>query len=196
MNIQINGQWFEQNQKKLNETSNIDKALAVSQLRQYVIDNLRDRTAFGAHSIDALGCDPVDHYLQTAWEKLYYGIWEWKEGRTLADQLQRIASSLMQKQVKKWRNREEGKSKMEDVWGRLVDLDVERMDMIDEDNPLDDAYDLMLEVVKDKPEQVEYVLEVKKGGDYDEIAEAMGLKVAEVRLIERRVLRRLRASRS
>ncbi len=42
---------------------------------------------------------------------------------------------------------------------------------------------------------MEYVLEVKKGGGYDDIAEAMGISVHEVQLVERRVLRRLTAYR-
>jgi len=202
------GQWFEQNQSRLNETSNNEKAAAVAELREYVNDNLKGRTKYGAHSAQVLGCEPDDYYIQKAWEKLYYGIWEWKDDRTLAGQLKRIASALMQKQVKKFRNMAEGKSRSDEAWDHLVNLDVERMadaqmcEMTDdgrmlteEEAALEYAYELMLEVVKDKPEQVEYVLEVKKGGGYDDIAEAMGISVHEVQLVERRVLRRLTAYR-
>ena len=201
-------QWLEQNQQRLEETSNTEKAAALKELREYVKTNLRGRTQYGAHSEEVLGISAEDYYVEKAWQKLFYGVWEWKENRTLAGQLCRIASGLMQKQVNKFRNREEGKAKQEDVWSHMADMDVERMSeapkcvmtedgrMLTEDEAQrEDAYELMLEVLKDKPEQVEYVLEVKKGGTYDDIAEAMGLEVAEVRLIERRVLRKLTAYR-
>ena len=203
------GQWFEQNQMKLNETSNNEKAQAVNDLRKYINKNLRGCTKYGAHSAAVLGCEPDDYYLQKAWQKIYDGIWAWKDGRTLADQLMRTASSLMQKQVEKFRNatKDGAQVRENDMWLR-VDLDVERMSeapkcvmtedgrmLTEEEAELENAYEVMLEVLKDKPEQVEYVLEVKKGGTYDDIAEAMGIEVREVRLIERRVLRKLTAYR-
>ena len=200
--------WFEQNQQRLNETSNTEKAAALKELREYVKTNLRGRTLYGAHSDEVLGISAEDYYVEKAWQKLYYGVWEWKANRTLAGQLCRIASGLMQKQVNMFRNQTEGNAKQDDVWSHMADMDVERMKdqgacimtedgrMLTEDEAQrEDAYELMLEVLKDKPEQVEYVLEVKKGGTYDEIAEAMGLEVQEVRLIERRVLRKLTAYR-
>lgn len=98
------GQWFDQNQSKLNEISDKEKAAALSTLRKYVKDNLKGRTQYGAHSTTVLGCEPEDYYIQKAWEKLYNGYWEWKKGRTLAGQLCGIASNLLQKQVKKYRN--------------------------------------------------------------------------------------------
>ena len=169
---------------------------------------MKGRTQFGAHSPEVLGIDAEDYYLQKSWEKLHDGQWEWKECHTLSEQLKIIASSLMQKQVKKFRNIEKGKSKSDDVWSRMADMDVERMGdepmlvMTDDGRLLNEdeaqreqAYELMLEVLKDKPVQVEYVLEVKKGGTYHDIAEAMGIEVDEVMLIERRVLRRLTAYR-
>lgn len=101
---------------------------------------------------------------------------------------------------------------MEDVMeGRVADVDVNLMAdaqlcmmtedcrmVSEEEMTREDVYELMLDIVKDKPEQVEYVQEVKKGGHYDcyeDIAEAMGIEVREVMLIERRVLRRLTAYR-
>ena len=208
METQFNAQWFEQNQTKFNETSNKEKAAALEELRKYVKENLKGRTLYGAHSVAVLGCEPEDYFIQKAWEKLYNGIWEWKDGRTLSEQLCKIASSLMQKQVNKYRNAEEGKSIKDDVWNHMANLDVERMKdaplcvmtedgrmITEEEAAREDAYELMLDIVKDKPEQVEYVLEVKKGGCYDDIAEAMGIEVREVMLIERRVLRRLTAYR-
>ena len=203
------GQWFEQNQMKLNETSNKEKAQAVNELRVYINKNLRGCTKYGAHSAAVLGCEPDDYYLQKAWQKIYNGIWEWKDGRTLADQLMRTASNLMQKQVKKYRNatKDGAQVRENDMWLR-VNLDVERMSeapkcvmtedgcmLTEEEAELVNAYEVMLEVLKDKPEQVEYVLEVKKGGTYDDIAKAMGIEVREIMLIERRVLRKLTAFR-
>ena len=202
------GQWFEQNQMKLNETSDKEKTMALQELREYIKETLRGRTKFGAQADGVLGCKAVDYYMEMSWEKLYDGIWEWKDGRTLAGQLKRTASSLMQKQVKKFRNAAEGRSQQADVWGRMADMDMERIGqeplvvmtddgrmLTEEEAEREQAYEVMLEVLKDKPEQVEYVLEVKKGGTYDEIAEAMGIEVREVRLIERRVLRKLTAYR-
>ena len=177
------GQWFEQNQMKLNETSNKEKAQAVNELRVYINKNLRGCTKYGAHSAAVLGCEPDDYYLQKAWQKIYNGIWEWKDGRTLADQLMRTASNLMQKQVK---NMSEAPKCVMTEDGCMLTED---------EAQLVNAYEVMLEVLKDKPEQVEYVLEVKKGGTYDDIAKAMGIEVREIMLIERRVLRKLTAFR-
>jgi len=204
-----NGQWFEKNQKKLNETSNNEKTTALTALAMYISEALRGRILYGAHSAAVLGCEPVDYYLQKSWQKLYDGIWEWKDGRTLVSQLKRMASSLLQKQVKKYRNavKNGAQRRKSDMWLR-VDMNVERMSeppkcamtvdgriMTDEEAERENAFELMLGVVKDKPEQVKYVLAVKKGGTYDDIAEAMGIEVREVLLIERRVLRRLTAYR-
>ena len=41
MQNQRNAQWFEQNQKRLNETSDNEKAAAWKELREYVNGNLK-----------------------------------------------------------------------------------------------------------------------------------------------------------
>ena len=122
-----NGQWNDNNQKKLNETSNNEMVTALKERREYINDTRKGRTRYGAHAEGVLGCDAVDYYVETAWEKLYDGIWEWKESRTLAGQLRRIASGLIQKRVKKWRNITAGRSTTHDAWDRMADMDVERM---------------------------------------------------------------------
>ena len=195
MKTGLQGKWFEQNQKRLNKISEQEKTEALKELKDYLILNMKGRTLYGAHSARLLGIDPLDYYIEKALLRLFNGMWEWKDNRNLASQLKRIASGLLQKQVKKFRNVSEGKSKEDDVWHHMANMDVERMEYREEDDQREQAYDLILELVKGKPARVEYVLEVMKGGDYDEIAHAMGIEVDEVRLIERRVLRKLTAYR-
>lgn len=192
---QTQGKWFEKNQAKLQELTPKDVKLARHELAKYVKLTLKGRTEYGAHSVDALHEEAVAHYVQTSWEKLYAGVWEWKEGRTLIGQLCRIASCLMEKQVKKWR-RAKARGEAPEMLN-VDELDYRLADHSEEDaERKEEGYRMIFEALKKcKPELTAYVEAVREGGSYEDIAERMGLEVVEVMKIERRVIYKIKKYR-
>lgn len=164
------GKWFNLNQTRLVRISVKEQKTARHELTKYLKLNLHGRTIYGAHSMWMLGEDAVTHYTQMAWLKLAEGWWLWKEGRTLSWQLCRIASCLMEKQVKKFRRAE-----ARGVIPIMLKADnVEVRDTeAEEAERKADGYRMILEAIKDKPE-LAYVEAVRDGGNYEDIAKKTG----------------------
>ena len=194
---QINEKWFKANRARLKEVSKEEVQAALKGLREYVIMKLKGQTLYGAHSVSNLTEDAVGHYVQSAWQKLCEGVWEWKQGRTLTGQLCRIASSMMQMEVKKYLRAEkrgevpvmmyEGGSQMADVEDRTAEVRERK----------EEGYRLIMEALKKcKPELRAYVEAAFDGaGNYEDIAEKMGLETHEVVLLERRVMYKIKKYR-
>ena len=186
------GKWFNLNQTRIVRISVKEQKAARKDLTEYVRRNLYGRTIYGAHSMWMLGEDAVTHYTQMAWLKLAEGWWLWKEGRTLSRQLCRIASCLMEKQVKKFR-RAEARG-MIPVMVNADNVEV-RDTEAEEAERKADGYRMILEAIKDKPELVAYVEAVRDGGDYEDIAKKLDVEHHEVMLIERRVMYKIKKYR-
>lgn len=99
------GKHLERNLKKLESTPDIDSQWikALKKCREHVLTRLKRRTVFGAHTEERLGMDPVEYYVSFAYEAILDGHWEWKDGRTLGQQMVRIADNRIGKEVEKYR---------------------------------------------------------------------------------------------
>jgi hypothetical protein len=93
------------NQKKLDSIPDIDTqwVKALKKCRAHVITRLKRRTLFGAHTEERHGMDPVEYYVSFAYQAILEGNWEWKDGRTLGQQLVRIADNRIGKEVEKYK---------------------------------------------------------------------------------------------
>ena len=75
---------------------------ALDEVTAYLRWRLKGKTKRGAHSERELGMPALDYYQEEAVVKLIEGDWLWQERFTLGEQLVRIATDLVSKQVKKW----------------------------------------------------------------------------------------------
>jgi len=103
------GKHLERNLRKLATVTEHQWIKALKKCRDHLVTRLRKRTLFGAHTEERLGMDPVEYYVQFAYDAIIDGHWEWKDGRTLGQQLVRIADNRVGKEVEKYRT-EQGES--------------------------------------------------------------------------------------
>lgn len=188
---------LEHNQKKLDATPDIvnEWIKALNQCKEYVTTKLGKRTLFGAHTEQRLVAEPVEHYVGFAYEAILEGDWEWKDGRTLGQQLIRIADNRIGKEVEKYRLE---KSKASSI---LVD-DVNQM--FYSDDPLAEQQSLLEEIVfKQKIDTIESAIignenlemfwECVKGGMKREaIAEFMEKSPKQVDKIREKLINKIK----
>lgn len=93
------GKHLESNLKKLESVTDVQWTKALEKCKKHVVTRLRKRTLFGAHAEERLGMDPVDYYVSFAYDAIIDGHWEWKDGRTLGQQMVRIAENRIGKEV-------------------------------------------------------------------------------------------------
>ena len=96
------GKHLQCNLKKLETVTDNQWIKALNKCKDHVVTRLRKRTLFGAHTEERLGMDPVEYYVQFAYDAIADGHWEWKDGRTLGQQLVRIANNRIGKEVEKY----------------------------------------------------------------------------------------------
>lgn len=104
--------YLELNLEKLESVSDTDWIKALKKCRKHVAIRLQERTLFGAHTQERLGMDPVDYYLGYAYDAILNGDWEWKNGRTLGQQMVRIAENRIGKEVEKYKIEHNGQFAM------------------------------------------------------------------------------------
>lgn len=191
---QKHGEWFEKNQERLQEVSKMDIRMARKCLREYVIRKLRNNTLYGAHTVEWLGEEPIEYYSQTAWQKLCNGDWQWKENRSLIGQLCRIASCLIQMEVKKYK-RAEARGETDVIHD--FDMMFQVPDTMEADlDRKEEGFVMIMEAVQGKPELVAYVEAAFDGAaNNEDIAEKLNMDVEEVLRIERRVLYKIKKYR-
>ncbi len=103
------GKHLKRNLEKLESVTETDWVGALGQCRDHVTLRLKRRTLFGAHAEERLGMDPVDYYVSYAYDAILDGQWEWKDGRTLGQQMVRIADNRIGKEVEKYKTSHDGK---------------------------------------------------------------------------------------
>ncbi|WP_276483772.1 hypothetical protein [Paraflavitalea pollutisoli] len=116
------GEYFERNHQKLDGLQNVEAAwaAAIEKCRREVCIRLAKRTHFGAHSATRLGAEAIDYYVGYAIEAVLNGSWQWKDGHTLSQQLCRIAGSVIDTEVNKFRV-EQKNGEPEVVYGGVFD---------------------------------------------------------------------------
>ncbi|NLU92648.1 hypothetical protein [Chitinophaga sp. Ak27] len=99
------GQYFEWNHRKLDGLQNTDAAwaAAIEKCRREISIRLSKRTHFGAHSTTRLGEDAIDYYVEYAYDAVLSGSWQWKDEYSLSQQLCRIAGSVIDTEVQKFK---------------------------------------------------------------------------------------------
>jgi hypothetical protein len=97
------GKHLARNLKKIESVTETDWVSALKMCKRHVITRLRKRTVFGAHTEERLGMDPVDYYVSFAYDVILDGHWAWKDGRTLGQQMVRIAENRIGKEVEKYK---------------------------------------------------------------------------------------------
>lgn len=133
------GRYFEANQHKLEGVTTAQWTSALEKCREHLRIKLKRRTTFGAHAEKRLGENPFDYYTQYAYTALISGNWEWKEGRTLAQQMILIIDSTMSTEVEKTRTGKEP-----------VMLDGNFDDYFYTDDPLPGEFEFTKQVLIDK----------------------------------------------
>lgn len=102
------GKHLKRNLEKLESVIDTDWVVALKQCKDHVALRLRKRTLFGAHAEERLGMDPLEYYVSYAYDCILTGQWEWKDGRTLGQQLVRIADNRIGKEVEKYKTSHDG----------------------------------------------------------------------------------------
>lgn len=109
--------YYIKNQKKLDTLQDYEHewAVALDKCREHIRIRLKRRTTFGAHTGSRLGEDPYTYYIAYAYDAILSGRWEWKDGRTLSEQMILIADSTISTEVEKSKNPGEKKVVYDDL---------------------------------------------------------------------------------
>lgn len=152
------GKYFEVNRKRLDSISDIDRqwAVALYICTEHIRTRLKKRTTFGAHTEARLGVDPVDYYLNYAYDAILSGKWEWKESNTLSEQMIRIADSTISTEVDKIGTAKEKAERIKVIYD---DLDT----LIYAQDPIPDELDMVRGIVIDN--QIRVIEETIRGDD-------------------------------
>ena len=177
----------------------------------YLRWRLKGKTKRGAHSERELGMPALDYYQEEAVVKLIEGDWLWQERFTLGEQLVRIATDLVSKQVKKWEREhpwltEDGtpKTEHEMISKRKQDL-IELTDnmgqfagILDDDGQeeLDDTYNLVYELVEDDEELTIFVSAIEHCGNFKDLPEHTGWEIKHVYRLMEKLMRRIKRWKS
>lgn len=93
--------------KRLTELSEDDWNVALEKCRQLIHYRVQGRTKFGCHSEQNLGMSPFDYYVKAAIDKLYSGIWTWKDGFSFSEQMCWMIGSIISENVRKYKKEQE-----------------------------------------------------------------------------------------
>ena len=88
--------------QRLTELTDEEWQVALEKARRLIDYRVKGRTKYGCHSQKELGVSPFDYYVKAAIDKLYDGIWEWKEEYSFPEQFSRIIGSLISEKVRKY----------------------------------------------------------------------------------------------
>jgi DNA-directed RNA polymerase specialized sigma24 family protein len=160
---------------------------------------LKQRTLYGAHSNIRLGTDPVTFYIQTAYEKILYGYWDWKDGRSLTEQLIRVIDSVISTEVDKTdtKKSKEFKTEVRDVESDFYYLGSpeESLSDIQEENAQYEARLTALENAVNGDEKLQFIFDaIKVGYKRGEIAELMGITPKQFDKLKERLYNTVRNS--
>lgn len=152
----------------------------------------------GAHYEANLdGLNALEHYTYEAFMKLYDGFWEWKEGRSLGEQLIIIVDNLLQKQVEKYKASQdqsendyetminEGDFKVLSDLPRMSNEQPDYRPALNEDPYYRQAHN----AVKDDPELSAYVDAIVTCDSKDEICSYMGITHSQMYNLTKRLKR-------
>ena len=176
--------------KKLDAVSDPEWERAMKTLADYITWKLRGRTLYGAHSEAEVGPNPVAYYMREAYLKLAEYAWEWKDGHTLEEQLMRIASSLIQKRVEKYK-RTSSQFRVESLELRVETVIPGGLEP-EEERLLDVAYEKAEAAVKGDAEMERFLEAIERCGSCDEMCDCLHCDKAAIYNMRKRFLRKLK----
>ena len=188
------GKYYEQNLSKLAQVSESDWRVALKKCEVHITWKLKQKTLSGAHTASRLGAEAVDHYLGIAYEKILTGDWEWKEGRTLGQQMIRIANSFISTEVeKKTTKREESFTIIySDKENNFYDLAV-LPDSAEEESKFTEKLQNIYDAIKGDT-QLELLMDgVKEGMKRVEIATLLDLQPRQFDKLRERLMRKVKS---
>ncbi|MBN8853700.1 MAG: hypothetical protein BGO55_11750 [Sphingobacteriales bacterium 50-39] len=144
------GKYYDANRRKLEGIDDSQWTSALKKCQEHLRIKLKRRATFGAHAEKRLGEDPFDYYTHYAYNAIISGNWEWKEGRTLAQQMILIIDSTMSTEVEKTRTGKEPEM-----------LNGNFDDYFYSDEPLPDEFEFTKEILINK--QISVLEEAIKG---------------------------------
>ena len=194
------------NSVRLGSVTERDWRLALDELAAYLTWRLRGKTARGAHSERELGMPAFDYYQEEAVVKLIKGQWRWQPRYTLGQQLVEIASNLITKQYEKWMREHPAYNENQNencFAARKPDLiqftdDMEQYEEVadeDEQEQLDETYEMVFRLVADDQELTLYVKAIQACGHFDELPAYLGLSKERVYRLQEKLMRRVRKLR-
>lgn len=190
------GPFFEANRLKVAKLTSDNWAAALVICKEHLVYRLRQRTLSGIYSEANLGSDPFDHYVSLAYEKLLSGAWEWKEGRSLSEQMIRIIDSELSKEVKR-------KDAKTSHLSHQVYPGDDHLDFYQEEDPEEKAVDRTVNEVKlaaiakacEDDDELCFIIEcLKEGKKRAQIAELMGIKPKQLDKLREKLLRRIQST--
>jgi len=200
---------YHDNSVRLDGVTDRDWREALDELTVYLGWRLYGKTEKGAHSEKELGMPALTYYQEEAVVKLIEGEWNWQERFTLGKQLERIAASLITKQVQKWEREhpfltENGRCKRDDVIPErkpeLIEYTDEMeqySDILDDDGQeeLDETYDVVYGLVADDEELTLFVSAIEHCGNFKDLPEHTGWEMKKVYRLMEKLMRRIRRSK-
>lgn len=200
------------NSDRLSRVTEKDWREALDQLTAYLTWRLRGKTARGAHSEHALGMNAFDYYQEEACVKLITGQWRWQPRFSLGKQLEKIAADLITKQCQKWLREhpmltEDGSRKDPNApsfrpMSRNLDLieytdDLEQYaDIADEQDSIDETYDIVYGLVDDDEELTLFVSAIEHCGTFADLPAYTGWPIKRVYRLMEKLMRRIRAAKN
>ena len=163
---------------------------AVDKLSAYINWRVKGKTQYGAHSEVVLGVPALEYYSCEAIAKLCSGEWEWPEDVPVADQLIKIAGSLISRNVAKWQRKSNDTPIMVDAQD-VADI------LEDETISQDEFYDQLKAKAAGDQNLLSYIEAVRVcEGDYVTVCEYLGISRAYAYNLQRRLMDKLDKSKN
>lgn len=144
---------------------------------------------YGPFSKANVGGDPVKVITEECVEALFCGEWHWKPTRELSSQLINIAKSKMSHIIEHYYRDEQPKVKhLSDIKFREeVEMNLAAQWKF-EANMREMGYEMARDAVRNKPELLAYLDALYEDDDYHGIASRLGVDVATVKKLEKKLL--------
>lgn len=190
------GSFFEANRVKVAKLTSDNWAAALRICKEHLELKLRQRTLSGVYSEANLGSDPFDHYVSLAYEKILSGAWEWKDGRSLAEQMIRIIDSELSKEV---RRKDAGTSHLSRQAyvgdDQLEFYQTEEQETKSVDKTINEAKLSAIAKACEDDDELSFIVEcLKEGKKRAEISDLMGIKPKQLDKLREKLMRRIQST--
>ena len=174
----------------INSITDKDWADALWATGQYITYKLKGNPQTGPYSEGVIGVMAAEYFSRLAFEVLFSKRWKLKENFTLKQQMKKAADGLMTNHKKHYENNPAPIfESFEDYSQMLLDTLVDEDDN-DNDN-LEEAYERAETAANNDPDLLEFLCQMRRCANYEDIATEMGITINDVYNLVRRLKRRL-----